>query len=283
MLEGIDILVFDIQDVGSRFYTYISTMFESMKAAGHQGIPFLLLDRPNPLGGTRISGPIIQAEFFSFVGIFSLPIRYGMTAGELAMFFNSEANLEVDLMIVPLTGWNRTQGFPIDQLQWISPSPNMPTVRTAEVYPGFCLIEGTTLSEGRGTTLPFELLGAPWLDGELLAANLNQYELPGVFFRPQFFTPTFSKYAGESCSGIQVHVLDSDKFDPIQCALAVIAEVLQMNPEKMAFRESHFDRLIGNSRVRSQLLEGRPVDQIMAQWEEELIQFAKKREKYYLY
>ena len=189
MLKDVEVLLYDMQDVGVRFYTYISTMFLSMQAAAEKGIPFIVLDRPNPIGGSRVEGPVLQTGHESFVGIYALPIRYGMTAGELAQMLNQETNIQCDLKVVPLGGWQREQWYDQTGLEWISPSPNMPTVTTATVYPGLCLIEGTNLSEGRGTTRPFELVGAPWLNSRELAERLNRLQLPGVRFREQGFYP----------------------------------------------------------------------------------------------
>jgi beta-N-acetylhexosaminidase len=282
MLRDVDILVFDIQDVGSRFYTYISTMFESMKAAAQHGKPFIVLDRPNPIGGSRVEGPVLEEGQESFVGIFPIPIRHGMTTGELARFFNSEAELQTDLHVVPLLNWSRDD-WASTKLQWIAPSPNMPTSRTTLLYPGFCLIEGVNLSEGRGTTRPFELVGSPWLDASELANRLNRLELPGVFFRPQDFIPMFSKYSGESCSGLQVHITDRENFSPITAALHLIREAIQLHPEELTFRESAFDRLIGNSWVREQLKSGSTVESIERRWAAGLDEFKLVREEYLLY
>ena len=275
--------VYDIQDVGVRFYTYISTLFESMKAAARNKIPVVVLDRPNPLGGLRVEGPVIEKEFFSFVGIYSIPIRYGMTVGELARFFNREAGISADLHVVPMQGWSRESGFPERQLQWIAPSPNMPSIRTAQLYPGFCLIEGTNLSEGRGTTLPFALVGAPWLDAERLAQVLNNRNIPGTYFRPQQFTPWFSKYREQNCSGLQVHVIDPDTFRPIRSALRLISEALKLHPDEFEFRERQFDRLIGNSWVRERLLKGQSVESIRKEWIPGTEEFQRRREAYFLY
>jgi len=283
MLSGVDVLVYDIQDVGVRFYTYISTLFESMKAAARNKIPVVVLDRPNPLGGLRVEGPVIEKEFFSFVGIYSIPIRYGMTVGELARFFNREAGISADLHVVPMQGWSRESGFPEGQIKWIAPSPNMPSLRTARMYPGFCLIEGTNLSEGRGTTLPFELVGAPWLDAGHLAQVLNSERIPGTFYRPQQFTPWFSKYREQNCSGLQIHVTDPDTFRPIRSALRLISEALKMHPAEFEFRVRSFDRLIGNNWVRERLLKGQSVESIRKEWIPGTEEFQRRREAYFLY
>ncbi len=283
MLSRVDVLVYDIQDVGVRFYTYISTMLESMKAASRQRIPFLVLDRPNPIGGDRVEGPVLEPGFESFVGIHRLPIRYGMTVGELAGLLKDELELDLVLWVVPLANWNRRQGWPAEGLEWIAPSPNMPTLRTAEVYPGTCLIEGTNLSEGRGTTRPFELIGAPWLQARPLAGLLNGYGLPGVVFRVQPFTPTFSKYAGQECQGLQIHVVDPESFKPIETTLYLLREVLNLHPEEFRFDDAVFDRLAGNSWIRRMLLETRAPDAVAERWRGDLDEFRKRRAPHLLY
>ncbi len=282
MLKEIDLLIFDIQGVGSRFYTYISTMYESMKAAAEHKKLFIVLDRPNPIGGNQVEGPVVEEGHESFVGIFPIPIRHGMTAGELAQLFNTESDLKLDLQVVPLLNWDRSD-WAGTGLQWIAPSPNMPTPKTALLYPGFCLIEGTNLSEGRGTTRPFQLIGAPWLKATLLAGRLNDAEIPGTFFRPQRFTPMFSKHSHLSCAGIQIHVLDHAVFEPVSAALQFIHEVIQLHPNELEFRAEAFDRLIGNSWVREALENGSDVESIEARWQGELEAFKGKREGYLLY
>jgi len=283
MLKDVEVLLYDIQDVGVRFYTYISTMFLSMKAATEQGIPFIVLDRPNPIDGSRVEGPVLQPGYESFVGIYALPIRYGMTAGELARMLNQETDLGCDLKVVPLEGWERQQWYDQTGLEWISPSPNMSTVNTAAVYPGLCLIEGTNLSEGRGTIRPFEYIGAPWLKSRELVERLNRLQLPGVRFRQQAFTPTFSKYQDEPSQGIQIHVLDRNSLDPLRILLHLLAEVRKLHPEQLEFKSAFFDRLMGNSSVREALIQGKPVEEIVAQWQPALQEFKQTREKYLLY
>ncbi len=283
MLKGVDVLIYDVQDVGARFYTYISTMDAAMAAAARQRIPFLVLDRPDPIDGGRVEGPVLEKVFRSFVGTHALPIRYGMTPGELAGLLKAERGLDLVLWVVPLKGWKRASYFESTGRQWIPPSPNMPTVFTAVVYPGTCLIEGTNLSEGRGTTRPFELIGAPWLNADVLAVLLNNQHLPGVHFRPQPFTPSFSKYQGELCQGIQIHVLDRDQFQPVQTGLYIIREVLNLHPEEFRFENETFDRLAGNSWIRRMLNESRAVDAIVNRWQPVLAEFKQRREKYLLY
>ncbi len=282
MLADLDVLVYDIQDVGVRFYTFISTLFETLKAAGSQPIPIIVLDRPAPLNGSRVEGPMLETGMESFVGIFRLPVRYGLTVGELARLFNAQAQLGADLKVVPLAGWTRDLWFDQTGLPWIPPSPNMPTLDTATVYPGFCLVEGTNLSEGRGSTRPFELVGAPWLDADRLTVRLNQLQLPGVHFRPQAFTPTFSKHRGENCNGVQVHVLDRNVFQPVETVIHFLAEVRRLHPDQLQISES-FDRLAGNRWIRRQLLEGRAAAKIVAAWQEDLAEFARLRKQYLAY
>lgn len=282
MLREVDVLVFDIQDVGSRFYTFISTMFECMEAASETGIPFIVLDRPVPIGGEAVQGPVLEPGFESFVGAFRLPIRHGMTPGELARMFRSENGLRVDLQIVPLRSWKRHMWFDQTGLPWVPPSPNMPTRETAAVYPGSCLIEGTNLSEGRGTTKPFELIGAPWLNGTELARRMNALSLPGVRFRPQVFNPAFSKYEGKTCSGLQVHVTDRNLFEPIRSVLYLLSSIRMLHPNRLHFNDS-FDRLAGNSWVREKLEQGESPDKIIENWQEDLRAFKEARSKYLLY
>ena len=248
MLRGVDLLIYDIQDVGVRFYTYISTLYECMKAAAREGIPLIVLDRPNPIDGDRVEGPLLEPSLVSFVGIHPLPIRYGMTVGELARLFNHEGELGCDLRVVPMQGWRRSRWFDETGLVWIPPSPNMPTLTTATLYAGFCLLEGTNLSEGRGTTRPFELVGAPWLDAPRLVESLNALELAGVYFRVQSFTPTFSKFKGQACQGVQVHVVDRDRFDPISCALHVLRRTLDQHPEELEFQDRDVRSAGGSTR-----------------------------------
>jgi uncharacterized protein YbbC (DUF1343 family) len=282
MLQDVDVLIYDIQDVGVRFYTYISTMLESMRAASRRGIPFIVLDRPGPIDASRVEGPVLEAGRESFVGVFQLPIRYGMTPGELARLFNQQLNIGCALHIVPMSGWRRNSWYDQTGLQWVMPSPNMPTLETATVYPGFCLIEGTNLSEGRGTTRPFEIVGAPWLNSRELAERMNRLGLPGVRFRPQAFTPWFSKFQGETCQGVQVHVTNRNTFDPVRSVLHLLQQAALLHPEKLSFNNS-FVRLSGNAWIREALLQGTPVEEIIRRWDKELRDFKKMRAAYLIY
>ena len=283
MLKGVDVLVFDIQAVGARFYTYLYTMADAMKAAAAARIPIIVLDRPNPIGGTAVQGPVLDPKYASFVGEYPIPLRYGMTIGELAEFFNNQFHIGADLTVVKMRGWTRSMYYDGTPLQFVMPSPNMPTETTALVYPGMGLVEGTNVSEGRGTTRPFELAGAPWIDAEKLSRVLNDKHLAGVRFRPVHFTPTFSKYEGKPCNGVEVHVMDRDAFNPVVVGLNVIATVHDLYPRQFAFNASDFDRLVGNDWVRQDIEKGVPVAEMRRRWQKGLSQFKKIRQQYLLY
>ena len=283
MLTGVDVLVFDIQAVGARFYTYLYTMADAMKAAAAARIPIIVLDRPNPIGGTAVQGPVLDPKYASFVGEYPIPLRYGMTIGELAEFFNNQFHIGADLTVVKMRGWERSMYYDDTPLQFVMPSPNMPTETTALVYPGMGLAEGTNVSEGRGTTRPFEIVGAPWIDAERLSRVLNDKHLAGVRFRPVHFTPTFSKYEGKPCNGVEVHVMDRDAFNPVVVGLNVIATVHDLYPRQFAFNASDFDRLVGNDWVRQDIEKGVPVAEMRRRWQKGLSQFKKIRQQYLLY
>jgi len=283
MLKGVDVLVFDIQAVGARFYTYLYTMADAMKAAAAARIPIIVLDRPNPIGGTAVQGPVLDPKYASFVGEYPIPLRYGMTIGELAEFFNNQFHIGADLTVVKMRGWERSMYYDDTPLQFVMPSPNMPTETTALVYPGMGLAEGTNVSEGRGTTRPFEIVGAPWIDAEKLSRVLNDKHLAGVRFRPVHFTPTFSKYEGKPCNGVEVHVMDRDAFNPVVVGLNVIATVHDLYPRQFAFNASDFDRLVGNDWVRQDIEKGVPVAEMRRRWQKGLSQFKKIRQQYLLY
>ena len=288
MLDGIDALVYDIQDVGSRFYTYISTLLRSMRAAAANRVEFIVLDRPNPIRGDRVEGNLLQPAFQSFVGEAVIPIRHGMTVGELAQFCHAElgyASSQLD--IVPMCGWKRGMWYDQTDLPWVPPSPNMPTVETATLYPGTCLIEGTNLSEGRGTTKPFEWIGAPWVDSESWADTLNNLNLTGAHFRPIHFTPTFSKYMHRECHGIQVHITDPDQFKPVEVALHLIVTIQRDYPSQFEFlknkRRYFFDLLAGTDELRSRLMQREAPTEIIQSWEAEVTQFTERCRPYLLY
>ncbi|CAG9620928.1 exo-beta-N-acetylmuramidase NamZ family protein [Sutcliffiella rhizosphaerae] len=289
MLENIDVLIFDIQDVGTRFYTYIYTMAYAMEAAQENNIPFIVLDRPNPLGGLKVEGPVLDMKYASFVGNYAIPLRHGMTVGELAKLFNDEFEIGVDLTVVEMNGWKRNMYYDDTPLEFVMPSPNMPTLDTALVYPGAALIEGTNVSEGRGTTKPFELIGAPFMNADDVATALNNLKLSGVTFRAASFTPTFSKHAGALSHGIQLHITDRDSFEPIETGLHIVKTIHDMYPEDFAFRAensagiSFFDNLMGNSWIRKGMEEGKSVDTLAKQWKKELNDFQKVRRGYLIY
>jgi uncharacterized protein YbbC (DUF1343 family) len=258
-LEGLDVLVFDVQDVGARYYTYQATMMLCMEAAAEAGLGFVVLDRPNPIGGVLVEGPRLRPGFESFCGLHDLAVRHGMTVGELAVLFREERGLDVDLEIVPCRGWRRAMAYRETGLPWVLPSPNMPTPETALVYPGMCLLEGTNLSEGRGTTRPFELFGAPWLDAQRLAADLSRERLPGVLFRPASFVPTWDKHAGVRCHGVELHVSDAARFRPFRTGVAAVLHARRQDPDRFGWRTEPyefvsgvlaFDLLCGSSRER---------------------------------
>lgn len=287
MLKGIDVLLFDIQDIGARFYTYIYTMAYAMEAAAENKIPFVVLDRPNPIGGTQVEGPVLDTAFRSFVGRYPIPIRHGMTAGELARMFNEEFGIEAKLTVVPVQGWHRSDWFDETRLIWVKPSPNMVTLDTATVYPGLCLIEGTNVSEGRGTPKPFETIGAPWIDGPRLASALNALRLPGVKFEATRFAPTASKYQGEPSEGVHVRVTDRESFQPVRTGLYILATLLKLYPNEFQWRMSgnrpFVDLLAGTDAVRVGLDQGIPVDEIVKGWSAQLQAFQRLRAKYLLY
>ena len=283
MLEGIDTLVFDIQDIGVRTYTYMSTLLACMEAAADSGIELWVLDRPNPLGGDVLEGPVLEEPFRSFVGPHRVPLRHGMTAGEFALMVNVERDIGARLRVIPARGWRRQPVSPEDEGRWVAPSPNIPTPQTALIYAGFVLMEGTNLSEGRGTTRPFRVFGAPWLDVETLVEGLQHRALPGVRFRLTGFEPTFSKYAGEPCRGLEVHVLDPERFRPVETALTAIVEIRRLHPEQFEFRDSVWDRLAGADRVRQAIEAGQDPETIVESWRGELADFARRRRPFLIY
>lgn len=285
MVEGIDVMIFDIQDVGTRVYTYVATMAYAMQAAAENGIEFIVLDRPNPINGVDMEGPVLEyPEFSSFIGPFPIPERHGMTMGELAGLFNDKfLARKARLTVVPMEGWKREMWFDETGLPWVIPSPNMPTLDTAAVYPGLVALEGTNLSEGRGTTKPFELFGAPWIDGYELAKALNGLGLSGVRFREAWFTPSFSKFPGQLCGGCQVHVTDRDAFRPFAAALHIIKTVRDAYPGKFEFHADYFDQVMGTASVRAALEAGTGVPAILENIRPGLEAFADLRKAYLLY
>lgn len=292
---GVDTLVFDIQDVGARFYTYIWTMSDAMEAAVMAGLDFVVLDRPNPIGGSEALGPVLDPEYSTFVGRLPISQIHAMTAGELARMFNEEymperAGGKVDLEIVWMDGWRREMLYEDTGLPWVPPSPNMPTPATALVYPGTCLFEGTNLSEGRGTTKPFELIGAPYVDWRL-ADTLRGRKLPGVAFREAYFSPTFSKHEGKTIGGVQLHISSPRELDPIRAALTMIVEIRRLYPDAFEWRYDAWDKerpywidkLTGSGYVRKAVDSQASLDEIEAGWQQELRRFRRRRERYLEY
>ena len=292
MLRDLDVLVIDLQDVGTRVYTYVYTMANCMRAAARHGVRVVVCDRPNPVGGDAIEGATLQPQWTSFVGQFAIPLRHGMTIGELARLFNETFGLGATLDVVPLEGWRRSMYFDETRLPWVIPSPNIPTLDTAVVYPGAVLFEGTMLSEGRGTTRPFELIGAPWIDGDRLSDAMNARELPGVHFRSVFFEPTFQKHARETCGGCQPHVTDRQAFLPVRTAVELIEEFRKQNPSRFAWRQPPYeyelekqpiDLLYGNDRLRATIDNGQDMNALVASWRLEEDAFRRLREPFLLY
>lgn len=285
MLDGVDMLLFDIQDIGSRYYTYVWTMSLAMEAAGRAGIPFLVLDRPNPIGGVLVQGNVLDPAFSTFVGRFPVPMRHGLTAGELAQLLVGEFGVEVDLRVIAAEGWVRDLPYPETHLPWVAPSPNMPTIVSALHYPGTCLFEGTVLSVGRGTRLPFEQVGAPWLDTEALIAALEGYELPGVAFEAVTFipdTPGDGKFAGEEVAGVRFRA-NGRGYDPTRTAVATLIEARRLAGERWSWQESHFDRLAGTDRLRLGIERGESLGALTADWDRQIEAFMELRAPYLIY
>lgn len=287
MLERMDALLFDIQDVGVRYATYISTMSLVQEACAEAGIPLVLLDRPNPISGVHIEGPSLNPAFASFVGAHPIPVRHGLTCGELARLFAAERGWPTPT-VVPMQGWRRDQWYDETGLPWVQPTPNLPTLDSLTLYPGMCLIEGTNVSEGRGTTRPFELVGAPWLDPFELAAELERRTLPGSAFRPAYFTPTYSKHAGFSCRGVQAYITDRSEARPVELGVHMLHAIRELAPEEFAWRSGHdgsffVDLLYGSDKLRRMLDGGAGVAEITADWREETSGFRERRDPFLLY
>lgn len=292
MLAGLDALVVDLQDVGARIYTFIYTMANCLRAAAHAGLPVIVCDRPNPIGGADLEGPMLEPGFESFVGQFPIPMRHGLTVGELARLFNEHFGIGAQLTVVEMAGWRREMYWDDTRLRWVMPSPNMPTPDTAIVYPGMVLFEGTNLSEGRGTTRPFEISGAPWIDARELTGRVNALGLPGAIFRPAGFEPTFQKHARQACGGCQIHVTDRRAFKPVLTGVALLEEYRRLDPQRFAWREPPYeyetvkrpiDILAGSSGLREQIEAGVPAREIAASWEDEVREFTKVRGRFLLY
>ena len=293
LLSGIDNLVFDIQDVGSRYYTFIYTLANCMKTCVESNTRMIVCDRPNPINGVTIEGNLVEKEFSSFVGQYPIPNRHGMTIGELAILFNEYFGIKCDLKVIPMEGWERPMWYDQTGLPWVSPSPNMPTLSTATVYPGMCLIEGTLLSEGRGTTIPFEQVGAPYIDAETLAKTLNKENLPGLFFRPQYFKPQFQKWNGTVCGGVQLHITERNKIKPLVTSIVLLSSIKKLYPDNFSWRKKAYEFV--NDRLAIDLLYGNPtlreaiesdtlsINNLESTWEEDIKGFSSHREACLIY
>ncbi|HQU71686.1 MAG TPA: DUF1343 domain-containing protein [Calditrichia bacterium] len=292
MLADVDILVCDLQDVGAKYYTFIWSMAHCMEACAERGIEVLVLDRPNPIGGLRTEGPWENAGFESFVGLHPLPVRHGMTIAEIATYLRQHYYPDCELSVETMSGWDREMYFADTGLPWAMPSPNVPVAETTIVYPGMCLLEATNLSEGRGTTRPFDIFGAPWLDGWKLAKSLSDLGLPGVAFRALEFQPTFQKHAGKICQGCFIHVTNSDRFKPYLTTIALLKAVREQNPEAFAwnpppyeyeYQKLPIDILNGNDWIRKGIDEGRPLIDLEQAWAAECAGFTELRREVLLY
>jgi uncharacterized protein YbbC (DUF1343 family) len=292
MLRHLDLLVVDLQDVGVRIYTYIYTLANCLKAARRHGLKVIVCDRPNPIGGTQVEGMVLERGFESFVGMYPIPMRHGMTIGEIARLFNEHFGIGADLDVMPMDGWRREMYWDDTGLTWIMSSPNIPTFDTTTVYPGTVLFEGTNVSEARGTTRPFELVGAPWVVAERFADAMNRRGFDGAFFRPVLFEPTFQKHARQACAGCQIHVLDRRTFRPVEAAVALIEAFRAAGPEQFAWKtppyEYEYDKmpidcLAGSSALREQIDAGVPAPEIARSWEPGVAEFVNLRDRFLLY
>lgn len=292
MFENLDVLLIDIVDVGTRVYTFMYTMAYCLELAAEMGKKVVVLDRPNPIGGASVEGNILENDCTSFVGLYAIPMRHGLTFGELARFIAGEHGIDVDLEVIPMKGWNRNMYFRDTGFPWVFPSPNMPTPETAIVYPGQVIWEGTNISEGRGTTLPFELVGAPfWDTGEILE-HMRDTPLPGCYLRPLAFEPTSGKFSGQTCNGFQLHVVDNDRFLPYRTSLALLRAVMDLYPEDFKYKEPPYeyeykrlpmDLILGSRQVRTDLEKGKSILTMEEEWKPQLTAFDTQRQKYFLY
>lgn len=286
MLQDVDVLVFDIQDVGARFYTYIYTMAYAMQSCAEQGKTFVVLDRPNPVGGEIVEGGTLKPGYESFIGMYPIPIRHGMTVGELAGLFNHEYGIGCDLKVVPMTGWKRSMFFAQTGVPWVMTSPNMPTEDTAVVYSGTGMFGGTNVSEGVGTTRPFEFVGAPWLDALQLAEHMNNLKLPGVIFRPASFTPQYSKQQGKVCAGVQIHVTDKKAYRAVKTGVYLMAAIKELSGDEFHFGrpgelgDESIDLAVGEDSLRRGTS---TPEELMRRWDQEAEAFKQMAKKYYLY
>jgi len=290
MLADVDVLLFDVQDFGARYNTFLSSLVYVLRGAAKAGKEVMVLDRPNPINGMQREGALIQPGFESFIGILPVPNRHGMTFGELALFANNQSAIQCPLSVIPMKGWKRADWFDSLGRCWVPPSPGMPRFETALIYGGSCLIEGTNLSEGRGTALPLEVAGAPWMDGFKLAGYLNGLDLPGIIFRPTSFIPTTQKFSGQPCRGIQMHVTQRTEFRPVYSGLHLLAACQKLFPGDFQLlstswegNPAHLDLLMGSAHARQGILAGTPVDELVAEWESIGREFTGLAQSYFLY
>ncbi len=287
MLEGLDALIFDMQDVGARYATYLATLVYAQQAAANAGLPMVIFDRPNPITGAHVEGNTLEPAFASFVGVHPIPARHGLTVGELARMFAAEQGWPQPI-VAQMRGWERGQWFDKTDLPWVQPSPNLPTLDAVTLYPGTCLIEGSNLSEGRGTTRPFEMVGAPWLDAFALAEELERREFPGVTFRPLTFTPTVSKHAGIACHGVQAHITDRDALRPVKLGVHLLDAMRRLAPDRFEWWQGadgryFIDLLLGSDAPRRALDRGLPVEELTQQWDSDAMAFIERSQRYRLY
>ena len=292
MLRDVDVLIFDMQDVGCRIYTFAYTMANCMAAARNFGKKIIVCDRPNPINGRQVAGNVLEKGHESFVGQYSIPTRHGMTLGELASMFNGHFKINCELEVVTMDGWDRNCWQDETDAPWVMPSPNIPTIETATVFPGTVHFEGTQVSEGRGTTRPFELVGAPFIVSEEFARQLNEANLPGVYFRSCIFRPTFQKHGGVSCGGVQIHVLDRDNFEPVLTGLTMVKLAYDLYlqqfrwkeaPYEYVYNRNPFDVIAGTTKIREGIEQGTTISALQESWEPELTDFKKLREAFLLY
>ncbi len=292
MFKDLDVLVFDMQDVGCRIYTFAYTMANSMRAARAFGKKMIVCDRPNPINGVAVAGNVLETEQASFVGQYPIPTRHGMTLGELARMFNGHFEIGCDLEVLEMENWTRDCWHDQTDAPWVMPSPNIPTLDSATLFPGTVHFEGTQISEGRGTTRPFELIGAPYIDPEQFARRLNDRELPGVYFRSCIFRPTFQKHAGVSCGGVQIHVIDREQFEPVRTGLTMVQVAFESYPNDFRWKEppyeyvydrNPFDVISGTAKIREALETGTPLEKLEVSWSEGLETFKRSRQQYLLY
>jgi uncharacterized protein YbbC (DUF1343 family) len=293
MLKDVDVMAIDIQDVGSRYYTFIWTMELCMQACTEMNKSIVILDRPNPIGGHIVEGPVLEMAYASFVGQRPLPIRHGMTIGEIVNYLQNEFYPSLNFHVIPMQSWRRKMWFDETCMSWIMPSPNMPTLDTATVYPGMCLLEGTNLSEGRGTTRPFEIFGAPFIEPDILVNHLKDLKLPGVVFRPMYFQPTFQKYANTLCGGAQIHVIYRERFKPFKTGVAILKAIHDLYLEHFAWKQPPYeyeykkmpiDILAGTDRLRKDIEKGEDLNLMEEWWQEQSLEFNRLfRKKYLIY